>query len=84
LTVTEFLIVQALASRPGVVKSRDAPMDVAYHIRMPTTERSRATSSACARNSSRLARQLAGWAMLPEVQAAREERERQQRDEHRR
>jgi hypothetical protein len=32
----------------------------------------------------KLARQLAGWAMLPEVQAAREERERQQRDEHRR
>jgi two-component system response regulator ChvI len=30
LTVTEFLILQALASRPGVVKSRDALMDVAY------------------------------------------------------
>jgi two-component system, OmpR family, response regulator ChvI len=30
LTVTEFLIVQALASRPGVVKSRDALMDAAY------------------------------------------------------
>jgi len=30
LTVTEFLILQALAQRPGVVKSRDALMDVAY------------------------------------------------------
>ena len=27
LTVTEFLILQALASRPGVVKTRDALMD---------------------------------------------------------
>ena len=30
LTVTEFLILQALASRPGVVKSRNALMDAAY------------------------------------------------------
>jgi two-component system response regulator ChvI len=30
LTVTEFLILQALASRPGVVKSRDALIDAAY------------------------------------------------------
>ena len=30
LTVTEFLILQALAHRPGVVKSRDALMDAAY------------------------------------------------------
>jgi two-component system, OmpR family, response regulator ChvI len=30
LTVTEFLILQALAHRPGVVKSRNALMDVAY------------------------------------------------------
>ena len=30
LTVTEFLILQALASRPGVVKSRNALMDDAY------------------------------------------------------
>ena len=30
LTVTEFLILQALASRPGVVKSRNALMDEAY------------------------------------------------------
>jgi two-component system response regulator ChvI len=29
-TVTEFLILQALASRPGVVKSRNALMDAAY------------------------------------------------------
>ncbi len=30
LTVTEFLLLQALAHRPGVVKSRDQLMDVAY------------------------------------------------------
>jgi two-component system, OmpR family, response regulator ChvI len=30
LTVTEFLILQALVNRPGVVKSRDALMDAAY------------------------------------------------------
>ncbi|MEL6316568.1 MAG: winged helix-turn-helix domain-containing protein, partial [Pseudomonadota bacterium] len=30
LTVTEFLILQALASRPGFVKSRDHLMDAAY------------------------------------------------------
>jgi len=30
LTVTEFLLLQALATRPGFVKSRDALMDAAY------------------------------------------------------
>ena len=30
LTVTEFLILQALAQRPGYVKSRDSLMDAAY------------------------------------------------------
>lgn len=30
LTVTEFLILEALASRPGVVKSRDNLLDIAY------------------------------------------------------
>src|SRR5207342_3502779 len=30
LTVTEFLILQALAVRPGVLKSRNALMDAAY------------------------------------------------------
>jgi two-component system response regulator ChvI len=30
LTVTEFLILQAIATRPGVVKSRNALMDAAY------------------------------------------------------
>ena len=30
LTVTEFLILQALSTRPGVVKTRDALMDAAY------------------------------------------------------
>ena len=29
-TVTEFVILQALAARPGVVKSRNALMDAAY------------------------------------------------------
>jgi two-component system response regulator ChvI len=28
--VTEFLILQSLAQRPGIVKSRDALMDAAY------------------------------------------------------
>jgi len=30
LTVTEFMLLQALAQRPGFVKSRDQLMDVAY------------------------------------------------------
>jgi two-component system response regulator ChvI len=30
LTVTEFLILEALASRPGVIKSRNQLMDAAY------------------------------------------------------
>ena len=30
LTVTEFLILHALANRPGFVKSRDSLMDAAY------------------------------------------------------
>ena len=30
LTVTEFLILQALAAHPGVLKSRNALMDAAY------------------------------------------------------
>jgi two-component system response regulator ChvI len=30
LTVTEFLILRAIVSRPGVIKSRDALMDAAY------------------------------------------------------
>ena len=30
LTVTEFMILEALANRPGVVKSRNQLMDVAY------------------------------------------------------
>jgi two-component system response regulator ChvI len=30
LTVTEFMILEALAQRPGVVKSRNQLMDVAY------------------------------------------------------
>jgi two-component system, OmpR family, response regulator ChvI len=31
LTVTEFLILEALATRPGVVRSRSSLMDAAYH-----------------------------------------------------
>jgi len=31
LTVTEFMILEALATRPGVVKSRNQLMDAAYH-----------------------------------------------------
>ena len=31
LTVTEFLILEALAQRPGVVKSRNQLLDIAYH-----------------------------------------------------
>ncbi len=31
LTVTEFMILEALAQRPGFVKSRDSLMDAAYH-----------------------------------------------------
>ena len=31
LTVTEFLILEALAQRPGVIKSRNQLMDAAYH-----------------------------------------------------
>ena len=31
LTVSEFMILEALAARPGVVKSRNQLMDVAYH-----------------------------------------------------
>jgi two-component system, OmpR family, response regulator ChvI len=39
LTVTEFLMLQALASRPGVVKSRNALMDVAYDDEVYADER---------------------------------------------
>lgn len=31
LTVTEFIILEALANRPGVVRTRDQLMDIAYH-----------------------------------------------------
>jgi two-component system response regulator ChvI len=39
LTVSEFLLLQALASRPGVVKSRNALMDVAYDDPLNVDER---------------------------------------------
>jgi len=39
LTVTEFLILQALAARPGVVKSRDSLMDAAYDDKANVDER---------------------------------------------
>ena len=52
LTVTEFLILQALATRPGVVKSRNALMDAAYDDQVYVDDRTiSATSNACAKNS---------------------------------
>jgi two-component system, OmpR family, response regulator ChvI len=39
LTVSEFLILHALASRPGVVKSRNALIDVVYEDRLNVDER---------------------------------------------
>ena len=39
LTVTEFLILQALALRPGVVKSRNALMDAAYEDQVYVDDR---------------------------------------------
>jgi two-component system response regulator ChvI len=39
LTVTEFLILQALTQRPGVVKSRDVLLDAAYDDQMYLHER---------------------------------------------
>jgi two-component system, OmpR family, response regulator ChvI len=39
LTVTEFLLLQALARRPGVVKSRDQLMDDAYPDRVAVSDR---------------------------------------------
>jgi two-component system, OmpR family, response regulator ChvI len=39
LTVTEFQIVQALVSRPGVVKSRDALMDIAHDDKICVDDR---------------------------------------------
>src|SRR5262249_53301712 len=39
LTVTEFSILQALASRPGLVKSRDALMDAAYQDQVYVDDR---------------------------------------------
>src|SRR5262249_48908958 len=40
LTVTEFVILQALALRPGVLKSRDALMDAAYDDQVYVEDRS--------------------------------------------
>jgi two-component system response regulator ChvI len=39
LTVTEFLILRALATRPGVVKSRDALLDAAYDEQLYVDDR---------------------------------------------
>jgi two-component system, OmpR family, response regulator ChvI len=39
LTVTEFLLLQSLASRPGVVKSRNQLMDEAYPDRVSVSDR---------------------------------------------
>src|SRR6202012_4080835 len=43
LTVTEFLILQALATRPGVVKSRNALMDAAYAEQVYANGRTKAS-----------------------------------------
>ncbi len=39
LTVTEFLLLQSLATRPGVVRSRDQLMDAAYPDRVSVSDR---------------------------------------------
>ena len=39
LTVTEFLLLQALARRPGVVRTRDQLMDAAYPDRVSVSDR---------------------------------------------
>jgi two-component system response regulator ChvI len=39
LTVTEFRLLEALATRPGVIKSRDALMDAAYEDRVYVDDR---------------------------------------------
>jgi two-component system response regulator ChvI len=39
LTLTEFLLVQALARRPGIVKTRDQLMEAAYPERVSVTDR---------------------------------------------
>jgi two-component system response regulator ChvI len=39
LTITEFLILQALAKRPGVFKNRDALMDAAYDDQVYVADR---------------------------------------------
>ena len=51
LTVTEFLILQALASRPGVVKSRNALMDAAYDDQVYVDDRNILTSVSIALES---------------------------------
>ena len=39
LTVTEFLLLQSLARRPGIVKTREQMMDEAYPDRVSVTDR---------------------------------------------
>jgi two-component system, OmpR family, response regulator ChvI len=39
LTLTEFLLLQALARRPGIVKTRDQLMEAAYPERVSVTDR---------------------------------------------
>ena len=52
LTVTQFLILQSLASRPGIVKSRNALMDAAYDDEQYVDDRTTDNqSSGCAGNS---------------------------------
>jgi len=58
LTVTEFLILQALATRPGVVKSRNALMDAAYDDQVYVDDRTIDSQSALAQKISSKRRRL--------------------------
>ena len=53
LTVTEFLLLQALAQRPGFVKSRDQLMDVAYDEQIYVDDRTIDSHIKCLRKKMR-------------------------------
>lgn len=53
LTVTEFLLLQALAQRPGFVKSRDQLMDVAYDDQVYVDDRTIDSHIKCLRKKLR-------------------------------
>jgi two-component system response regulator ChvI len=67
LTVTEFMILEALAQRPGVVKSRNQLMDIAYQDDIYVDDRTidshikrLAASSARSTKASRASRRSTG------------------------